>query len=43
MKQSQFLSLCVVIIAAPHCSWEIMRWVSAAALLASWVLAWREA
>lgn len=41
MKRSQFLLLCVVIIAAPHTSWETMRWACMAAFVASWIFEWR--
>lgn len=41
MKKSQFLSLCLVIIAAPHASWDVMQWVCLAVMVASWIMAWR--
>jgi hypothetical protein len=41
MKRSQFLSMGCLIIAAPHASWEVMRWVAAIALVASWIFEWR--
>ncbi|CAJ4669769.1 Uncharacterised protein [Burkholderia pseudomallei] len=41
MKKSQLLSLCAVIIAAPHVTIEFATWICPAIILVSRLMDWR--